>query len=70
MTDDFPTKADETRQAWVDRAHLDKLKAAHSIGAWIFVIEADGKLHRITDPQWTCPASQYIAVMPLVVSNG
>ncbi len=42
----------------------DELKAAHAAGAWIYGIEADGKLHRLEDPQWTCPADRYVALVP------
>lgn len=42
------------------------LKAAHAAGAWILGINHNGEYHRILDPEWSCPADRYIAVVPLV----
>lgn len=46
---------------------LDRLKRAYAAGAWIFGIERDGKMHRLTSPVWGCHVDSYIAVWPMVV---
>lgn len=40
------------------------LKAEFAKGAHIFGIGDGGKLHRILDPQWTCPADRYVYTLP------
>ena len=40
------------------------LRAAHKAGAMILGVEDDGRMHRIENPEWTCPASRYLAVVP------